>query len=731
MKKVSKASIVFSVLMILTVSCSFLQENEQNLFESGLESLKTGDFYGAVKIFNKIDSLYPDSPYGYYGRGIANEKDRRIIDALNEYLRIFTNNADFAPGLKALIRLAARTDHINLALEISSQYREIENDSLAVTALNAEMLLQIGEYQLARQEMAKIASESSCNPRQHIFYSKLLAHESDIESALKHCAQAVTADGKNIEILMDAGGIYVSLGRLDSAAMFYREILKSDEADYYQLADVAEVFIEINYLADASRLIDELEQEPFKSNVIAFLKMNVLLSEGELFHAKEYYSKTIAGNKITPAQQLLLAEVRWKSEDLTGAIMALEHADQTAEVDGFHLGLRNEITLKKPELFLDNRDWRSVEGIMNKLEGLLPLDFKTVYLKASVGLLGGKESVADEFITRLEILVEDNPFRSVKFADLYMLVDSLEKAGYYYDLALTNDKINIGAILGKVNILKSKKRFNDAIDLLENQEHLFLSNRLLYPELVSLYREKGNLKKARGFVNSLINIAGGDVDFYRLAMELAKEDGHPEDFESIVKNCLDNNPDNGYAFILAGEYYMEAGQKSEAEKYLKAAIPTKIMLHKVNYLLGLLSEESGDNDSALVYYEKSADINPYSGEAYGRMAAIMINKENIDERTLALLMNYVRLSQRGNNNPDNFLTMGRAQVIQKRYKPAGINFNKALKADSNNAVYNYYAGLNYIDLDSLKKAKTYLNKAIKNGLSDELKSKAQNELNKL
>ena len=45
--------------------------------------------------------------------------------------------------------------------------------------------------------------------------------------------------------------------------------------------------------------------------------------------------------------------------------------------------------------------------------------------------------------------------------------------------------------------------------------------------------------------------------------------------------------------------------------------------------------------------------------------------------------------------------------------------------------YNYYAGMNYINLDSLQKAKTYLTKAIKQGLDDKLKSKAQSALSRL
>lgn len=726
-----KMCTVFVVLMILVVSCSFFQKSEDQLFNAGLESLNTGNFYGAIELFEKIDSLYPDSPYGYYGRAIAYEKDRRPIDALNEYLRILRNNNDFKPGLKALIKLAARTDRPSLALNISSQYGKIEDDSLAVFALNAEMLLHIGEYQMAREKMAKVTSGTPNNPKQNLFYSKLLLHQGDLEAALSHCSQAVAENRNDIEVLMEAGDIYSSIGRYDSATILYHEILKKEGVDYYLKADVAEAFIDINCLANAHRLIGELEQEPFKNNVVPYLKTKLFLAEGQALRVKEYYSRTISKNKMTPAQQLFMAEVRWRTKDIQGTIMALEHADQVAETDSFHIGLRDEIMLKKPELFLQDGDWRSADGILKNLEGLLPLDFKTTYLKSGIGLLSGNKALSDEWLTRLEILVEDNPYRLVKFADLYKLADSLEKSGIYYDKALTNDKINIGAILGKVNVLKSQKRLNDAIDFLENRNQLIIYNRLIYPELISLYREKGNFKKAREFVNLLINIAPEDIDRYRLAVELAEEDGHQEDVESIVQSCLKNNPDNGYALLLAGEFYTETGQKNEAERYLQSAISTNIMSHEVYYQLGRLMENKGETDSALAYFEKSEQANQFFGKAYSRMAAIMINKEDIDEKALAGIMNYIRLAQRGAKNPDDLITIGRAQAIQNKFKAASRNFNKALEIDPKNPEYNYYTGMNYIKLDSLQKAKTYLNKAIKYGLSDKLKLQAQNALGRL
>ncbi|MCP4705425.1 MAG: hypothetical protein GY865_12550 [candidate division Zixibacteria bacterium] len=730
-KRMKTMVIVFSVLMILVISCSLFQKSGDQLFNNGLELLETGDYYGAIETFDKIDSLYPDSPYGYFGRAIAFEKDRRYIDALNAYLRIQVIDKDFVPGLKALISLASRTGRPDLALGIASQYRELEDDSLTLIALNAELLLNIGEYKLARDEIVKITSGVPSNPIQHLFYAKLLLHEGDFETALDHCSQALELDGGNIEILLEIASIYASISHYDLAAKYLKTALDVESIDYYQKADIAEVFLDMNYLADVYQIVDELEQASFQNNIVSYLKTKLLLANKQAIWAKQYYSKAIARNKMTPAQQIYMADVKFESRDIQGAKMAIEHADQIAEAESFHIGLRNELTLKKPELFLKIWDWRSAEGIFVPLEGMLPMDFETIFLKAWMNLMANRKDAAFESISRLEILVKDNSPRLAKFGKLYLNVDSLETAEKYFDQALINDKINIDAIFGKVNILKREKKYAAAIDFLNKQNQLILSNPILYPELVSIYKESGELKKARDFAYTLIKNAPGDIDKYILAIELAREDGSLEDVGSIVKTCLENNPDNGYAMLLSGEYYTEISSFDKAETQFQSAVSTGIMTYDAYYRLGLLLEKKGEIDSSFTYFKKSAAINQFFGKPYSRMAAIMINQENIDKKSLATLMNYVNLAHWGGINPDDFITKGRGQVIQTKYSQAKISFDKALEADPNNPVYNYYVGMNYIKLDSPKKAKTYLNKAIKNGLSGELKSNAENLLSGL
>lgn len=94
-------------------------------------------------------------------------------------------------------------------------------------------------------------------------------------------------------------------------------------------------------------------------------------------------------------------------------------------------------------------------------------------------------------------------------------------------------------------------------------------------------------------------------------------------------------------------------------------------------------------------------------------------------------MSYIRIAKRGEINPDIFITSGKAQLFYDNYVAADRDFQKALEIDPKNPIYNYFTGMNYISLDSPQKAQTFLNKAIKYGLSGELKSKAQNTLDSL
>ncbi len=719
---------ILIISIILTFSCGLIKESENKLFADGLRLLEKGDSQAAAERFNKIDSLYSKSPYGIYGRGLAFEKDGREFDALNEYLRLSLNNQDFLPGLKRLALLAARTDHPVLALEIASQYGNVEADSTALRELRAQVLTYLGEYELAHLEMDGMSQETLNSPQSHWIFAQLSLHAGDMEAGIRYCSQAVVSDSGRIESLMNVGNFYRALGYFDSAAFYYREALKVSSADYFDKAAVAEALININYLASADELLDELEQVSTKNHIIPYLRARILQAEGRLIEAKEYYPKIVSKSKMSPAILLHMAEIKQAADDIQGAIMALENAGSTADIDSFHIGLANEVIIKKPQLFIELGDWRSADGVLRPILEILPLDFPTVYLVSITDLLADRTDAAEESLARLDILVENNPYRLVKAGDLYKMADSMDAANSRYDLALEKDKINIQAILGKLAISKAREKTENVIKYLEALPNYFLLSPELYPELMALYRESGHFAKAREYVNRLIKAAPEDIARYQLAMELAMSDNHQEDINNIVESCLGANPHNGYADMLAGKYYHRMARNDLAKKHFLSAIAAGIQLEDAHYLMGLSFEEEKQIDSAMVYYQNAANIDQFGGKQFGRMAGILIEKESIDDKTLAQITNYIRLGQRDGQDSYLDFLLGRVQSLQDRYKAAGNNFGKALKDRPDDPKYNFYAGMNYIKLDSLDKARTHLEKALKKGLGGDLKSRAEEAL---
>jgi tetratricopeptide (TPR) repeat protein len=400
----------------------------------------------------------------------------------------------------------------------------------------------------------------------------------------------------------------------------------------------------------------------------------------------------------------------------------------SSENETFHVSLTDEITLETAKLFLDDGDWRSTKGILIRSQDILPLNFNTIYITAIVQLLGGEADAAKTSLARLEMLTENNPVRLARMGNLFERVDSLKLADSLYDRALAEDKFSPIAIVGKSNIMKKKGNPKGAVKYLESKDDYIIDNRMVWPRLISLYQEIGDINKARDLMGKLIDIAPENIDRYRKAVELAKIGGSQEDVNEIYEKCLAANPDNEYAAVFAANYFEASGHDERARDLLEKAYSAHVLPDEDLYLLGLISEKEGKLDSAMTLYRKSVEINPMYGNSYGRMAALMLKRDSLDDRALMDFTNFVTMAQRSEQKPEYNFLIGRAQLIQKRYRAASRNFSIALKADASNPEYNFYAGMNYIKLDSLSKARTHLNKALKNGLTGELKAKAEKAL---
>jgi len=96
-----RAVLVCLALSILVFgACSKFEVTETGRFEYGITLLKKGDKAGALDQFRIIDSLYPQSPYGAYGRTIVNEKENFLLESVQGLINLTAKHEDFLHGYR-------------------------------------------------------------------------------------------------------------------------------------------------------------------------------------------------------------------------------------------------------------------------------------------------------------------------------------------------------------------------------------------------------------------------------------------------------------------------------------------------------------------------------------------------------------------------------------------------------------------------------------------------------
>lgn len=145
--------------------------------------------------------------------------------------------------------------------------------------------------------------------------------------------------------------------------------------------------------------------------------------------------------------------------------------------------------------------------------------------------------------------------------------------------------LNFEELIEKVNKLKKKENYKEAIDILED-----------------LYRNSPNSEEIKSLlIETLFSFGGYLNDTY---VEKYKE------AEAIFRQIIEMEPNNYRAHYNLGIAYFNLHKIELAIKSYEIALKLKPDYKHCIYNLGLVYEELGNYKKALEYYEKALEIDP-------------------------------------------------------------------------------------------------------------------------
>ena len=207
-----------------------------------------------------------------------------------------------------------------------------------------------------------------------------------------------------------------------------------------------------------------------------------------------------------------------------------------------------------------------------------PDNYKAVFSQANIALRAENYDLALELFEQAEELNPSSPECAYQIGELYLSKDELDEAVYFFELALTRDKILIPAAMKLAHISKLRGNTNEAIDRF----------RKLYEQ----------------------SIAFLDAGFFLQFARLYEESKNLDDSIATLETGISKHP---LAHELWNALSVQQRERGETKKAL-SSIDTALNLHLNSpiYLANkaIIVAESGNYEEALMLFDRAEKIGP-------------------------------------------------------------------------------------------------------------------------
>lgn len=365
------------------------------------------------------------------------------------------------------------------------------------------------------------------------------------------------------------------------------------------------------------------------------------------------------------------------------------------------------------------------EAMADTLKSDFRAQYNTAYL---YWFVGAHDTLKTARFDKMDSTAVGVPVYMAKAADFHLTIDSLKRAYDMFSEVLKTDKLNVTALKGIMGIWSKRKAPANALEFINGYDEYVSYIPEIADAKLALYEELGEYQNALQFAEKLIDIAGGDLSRYEKLIRLENQKGSKDNVAGIYQRCLDKNPDNPDAYIMTGRYYFDRESFDRASELAAKALEYDSTEAEGYILQAGIAVKRGEIDKAIALYQKAEAYDQYADDAIGARAELMLLK---GEDPMVVLNVARQAANYDGADPHHYYVQGRALYKAEKYNMARTQYENALQFAPEDPIYNFYAGLNYIKDNQPVSAEECLKKALRYGLSGDLKTQAEEALKNL
>ena len=479
------------------------------------------------------------------------------------------------------------------------------------------------------------------------------------------------------------GDIMRLIGNNPKAAEYYKKAVNISPSD---------TDLRLTY----AKTLDSIGQEEDAVKEYNFILTNDDISNNTLYSLERIYKKKLESNPNDANLTANLGAILQKQGKFDEALRYYSKAEY---LDPANINTRINVGT----LYQQKGDYKTAIVAYDSVLTLYPDNIQVNLYKAQVQELLGDSKAATETYKKVLALEPDNEIANAQY------ISSIRKSMTPQQFVeyIKKSKGTGGAIYDYALDLHSAGKLDDAIYLYNEALKLNPENPEIYANLGLAYSQNQNLDAAVQLLQGAQN---------KFPANKQVKDAYTSVNARITYNQLQK----------AAEYYNNNDYKNAIKEYLK------IQPQTVDTLLAIASsyQNSGDNNNALLYYQKAFDMNGKNPDIAYYIAAIyaenndLVNAQNYAKIAIALNPQYSQAQELLQNIEDN----RNSEILQNamnlyedgKYTEALDLFNQLLAKDANNSYALYYRGMIYDTQKQYKKAIDDYKKALNNNAELEI-----------
>ncbi len=234
-------------------------------------------------------------------------------------------------------------------------------------------------------------------------------------------------------------------------------------------------------------------------------------------------------------------------------------------------------------------------------------------------------------------------------------------------------------------------------------------NAELFNSRAKLYLAANKINDALSDINQAIQIDEKNADYFITLSDIYLAMNQIDKSQDALDKAVTLSPQNVETYLKLAELNLYLKRYSETHKNADKAIGIQELTPRAFFIKGFAYKEAGDSSKAVIYFQKTIQIEPEYYDAYMQLGLMLSNQNNknaIDYFNSALNLKptsieaYYALAmfQQENGNPDAALKAYQHIIsIDPKYKAAYYNTGYVLleyKQDYEEAVKSFTAAIN-------------------------------------